>query len=199
MTEDGRIRTFLAIDFPHEIKKTIERVQERLKLLMETPVQKIKWPRPDSIHLTLQFFGYITLAQVKDISALVKKNVEGAAPFMLKVGSLGAFPSINRPRVLYLGIEGAVASLSRIQEQIASDTEALGFKKEERAFQPHLTLGRLKSAVRMPGLLAVLDGVGERAAGSFTVQEFILYKSDLRRDGPIYTALESFPFGKGIE
>ncbi len=195
ITEQKSIRAFLAIDFPDGIKATLGRIQERLKPL----IGGVRWTKPESIHLTLQFFGYIPPDHIELISEIVKKNVEGVAPFMLNLGSPGAFPSITRPRVVYIGLGGQTETLGRLQEKIASDLEGLGFKKEERAFTSHLTLGRLKAATRLPGVPEAFKKVMDLAEGSFVVDGLNLYRSELHPTGAVYTVLERYPFGAGAD
>ncbi len=113
---------------------------------------------------------------------------------MLHLGSPGAFPSVTRPRVIYIGLGGQTDTLGRLQEKIASDLEGLGFKKEERAFTSHLTLGRLKAAARLPGVAEAFQKVMSLAEGSFVVDGLNLYRSELRPTGAVYTVLEKFPF-----
>lgn len=187
------IRAFLAVDLPAEIKTTLGRVQDRLRTL----IPDVRWSRPEAIHLTLQFFGYIPPDHIESISETVKKNVEGIAPFMLHLGPPGAFPSITRPRVAYIGLGGDTEVLCRLQAQIAGDLNEIGFKKEERAFAAHLTLGRLKSATKLSGVPDAFKKIINMVAGSFAVDRLRLFRSDLKPTGAVYTVLEDYPFGGG--
>jgi 2'-5' RNA ligase len=194
MTDEKLIRTFLAVDLPDEIKETLDKIQNRLKPLIGGVTPNIKWTKPEGIHLTLVFLGYVSSDQIGLISETVKKNVEGVAPFMLHLGSPGAFPTITRPRVIYLGLEGQTDILASLQGKIATDLDEIGFKKEDRPFTSHLTLGRLKSASKLPGIEEAFQKIMKLAKGSFMVDGLKLYRSDLRPDGAVYTVLEFFPF-----
>ena len=189
ITEQKPIRAFLAAPLPDEIKVKLGRMQTRLKPL----IRDLRCTRPEGIHLTLHFFGWTDPGDIGRITDCVKKNVEGAAPFMLNLGAPGAFPSISRPRVLFIDLGGDTDRLCRLQEQIEFDLEVIGFPGEKRAFTPHLTLGRLKEAKKMESLPAVFEKIKDLAKGDFEVRELILYRSDLRPDGAVYTALEHFP------
>jgi 2'-5' RNA ligase len=193
MTDEKLIRTFLAIDLPDEIKETLGKIQNRLKPLIGGATRNIKWTKPEGIHLTLIFLGYISSSEIVLVSETVKKNVEGVAPFMLNLGSPGAFPTITRPRVIYLGLNGQTDILCSLQKQIATDLDEIGFKKEDRPFTSHLTLGRLKSAFKLPGIEEAFHKVMGLAKGNFIVNGLKLYRSDLRPDGAVYTTLEFFP------
>ena len=187
------IRVFLAIALPDEIKVRLEKIQERLKPL----IRGVHWTRSESIHLTLQFFGYIPADDIEVISEIVKKNVEGVSPFMLNLGSPGAFPAVSRPRVIYIGLSGDTDILCRLQKKIATDLEGFGFKKEARAFTSHLTLGRLKMGTKVPGITDAFTKILSLVEGSFTVKGLNLYRSDLYTTGAVYTVLEQFPFEHG--
>jgi len=190
----GSIRSFLAIDLPDEIKENLRKIQNRLKPLMAGIGGDVRWIKAEAIHLTLQFFGYINADEIALISEIVKKNVDGITPFMLNLGSPGAFPAITRPRVIYLGLEGETDTLCRLQDRIVTDLAEIGFKKEKRPFTSHLTLGRLKSSTKLPGIEEVFHKITGLAKGSFTVNGLKLYRSDLRPDGAVYTVLENFEF-----
>jgi len=190
MTDKKLIRTFLAIDLPEEIKVQIENVQTRLK----ATVKGIKWTRPEGIHLTLKFFGNISENQIADISRVVEKNTVDIRPLSLEVTTLGTFPNLKRPRVLWLGIGGSVERLLDLQKEIARDLESIGFQREDRAFRAHLTLGRVKSPKNVSGLSEIMTNEKNYDAGNFCAGGLTLLKSDLTPKGALYTKLAYFPF-----
>ena len=190
MTDKKLIRTFLAIDLPEEIKVQIENVQTRLK----ATVKGIKWTRPEGIHLTLKFFGNISENEIADIFRVVDKNTVDIRPLSLKVLTLGTFPNLKRPRVLWLGIGGSVEKLFDLQKEIEKDLESIGFQRENRAFSAHLTLGRIKSPKNVSGLSEIMTNEKHYDAGSFCAGGLTLLQSDLTPQGAIYTKLAYFPF-----
>lgn len=190
MTDKKLIRTFLAIDLPEEIKVQIENVQSRLK----ASVKGIRWARPEGIHLTLKFFGNISENKIADISSVVEKNTVDIRPLSLKVSTLGTFPNLKSPRVLWLGIGGSVEKLSDLQKEIEKDLESIGFQRGNRAFRAHLTLGRIKSPKNVKGLSEIMKNEEIYDAGSFCAGGLTLLKSDLTPQGAIYTKLAYFPF-----
>ena len=113
---------------------------------------------------------------------------------MLNVRNLGAFPSVNRPRVLWLGLDGDTDALISLQAQIDTGFQDYGFKKEERPFRPHLTLARIKEPKGLDGLAEAVKKNEDYNAGSFTISGLTLFKSDLKPTGAIYTKLAYFPF-----
>jgi RNA 2',3'-cyclic 3'-phosphodiesterase len=191
MSDEKAIRAFLAVDPPEEIFREIIKIQERLR---KTIKGDIRWVRPEGIHLTLKFFGYVYQSDVANISLVVKNNVAGMKALTLNVRTLGAFPTVTRPRVLWLGIDGDTEELINLQAKTDTDFQEYGFKKEERPFRPHLTLARVKEPKELVGLAEAVKKNEDYVAGSFTVNGLTLFKSDLRPTGAIYTKLSDFPF-----
>ena len=191
MNDEKAIRAFLAVDPPEEIFREIIGIQERLK---KTIKGDIRWVRPEGIHLTLKFFGYVYQSDVANISLVVKNNVAYMKTLMLNVRNVGAFPTTTRPRVLWLGIDGDTDPLISLQAEMDTGFQEYGFKKEDRPFRPHLTLARVKEPKGLIGLAEAVKKNGDYVAGSFSVSGLTLFKSDLKPTGAIYTKLSYFPF-----
>lgn len=185
------IRTFLAIDIPKEIKDSMEKIQYRLRNTLKEGM--IRWTKPGSVHLTLKFFGSISDRDIEHINKLLKDSVKGFKPFAIAAEKVGVFPNARQPRVLWLGITSGDDTLMTLQKQIDDDLHSIGFPREERAFRPHLTLGRTKAHRGIEGLSTVLEEFKDFKAGGFPAQGLTLYRSDLRPEGPIYTKLGYFP------
>jgi 2'-5' RNA ligase len=188
------MRTFVAIDIPKEIKDSMEKIQYRLRNSLKEGV--IRWTKPNSVHLTLKFFGSISERDVEHIIGLLKDSVKGFKPFMLTVEKVGVFPNARQPRVLWLGITDGDNSLMTLQKQIDDDLHGIGFPREERPFRPHLTLGRTKAHRGIEGLSSVLEEFKDYKAGALPAAGLTLYRSDLRPEGPVYTRLGYFPLGR---
>ncbi len=183
------IRSFIAIDFPEETRKALEDIQKELKQCGAG----VRWVRPSSIHLTLKFLGNIHPTQVEDIALAVAQEVRDEPPITLRAAGLGAFPSQRNPRVIWIGMEGEVQRLTRIQARVENALEPLGFVREKRPFRPHLTIGRVKDRRRLQSLIDAMATLDMPQFDSFDVTEIILYKSDLRPTGAIYTKLHRMP------
>ena len=191
MTDERTIRSFLALDPPEEILREIGRVQNRLRKLIHGDV---RWIRPESIHLTLKFFGDISGNDVANISAVAGKAAAEVRPFDLAIGGAGVFPDPHRPRIIWLGMNGEVARLVTFQQGMERALREIGFPPEERPFRPHLTLGRIKTPKGLIGLAGVLEKGETYTAGRFTASGLGLFKSDLTPRGAIYTRLAGYPF-----
>ena len=136
-----QIRSFIAIELPEEAKKGLARLRKELE---RHEHKFVKWVDPGGIHLTLKFLGNISSKRVAEITKAIEEAAQGISPFHLEISGLGAFPNPRQARVLWVGIDGEVDKLSRLQENTDSALAVLGFAKEERSFVPHLTLARIR-------------------------------------------------------
>jgi len=193
MTKEKSKRVFLAIDLPGDVKEQIMAIQNKLKFLLEG----VRWVRPEAIHLTLKFFGDIRSDDTARISEMIAEKTRDAAPMTLNTDNIGAFPNLERPRVLWLGMTGDVQRLMILQQVIEAGLEPHGFKREKRKFRPHLTLGRAKSSRGMIlGLSEAVITENHYTTGDFTAQGLTLFQSELRPGGAVYTNLAYFQFGE---
>jgi 2'-5' RNA ligase len=179
------IRTFIAAPIPEEIRKKLKDIQAELR---RHETGAVRWTHPEGIHLTFHFLGEIEESGVKDLEEIMKEAASACRSFSCRVRGLGAFPNLQRPRVFWAGLEiGSEAE--KLHQALKAGLIRLGYPVESRAFSPHLTLGRVKSP---SGLTAVISQVGaqkETELGEFETREVILYKSDLRPGGSVYTPL----------
>ena len=183
------IRTFIAIDLPEATRQGLAAAQEQLKQCGAG----VRWVKPSSIHLTLKFLGNIQAALVEEIALAVAQEIRDQPPITLRPAGLGAFPSRRKPRVIWIGLEGEVQRLNGIQARVENALEPLGFVREKRDFRPHLTIGRVKDRRRLQSLVDAMATLDMEPFNSFDADEIILYKSDLRPTGAIYTKLHRMP------
>ena len=177
---------------PAEIRKEIGNIQDKLRGACPFDV---RWVKPAGIHLTLKFFGNVSPDDIAVISRIVEKNTPALAPPRLDVKKLGVFPSVKRPRVLWIGLEGDTCPLVILQKDLEQGFAECGFTGEERPFRPHLTVGRIKSPRRSEDPEKFMAQVGNWEAGSFCAEGLGLFQSNLTPRGAIYTRLAWFPFG----
>jgi 2'-5' RNA ligase len=194
MTADSEknIRAFLAIDPPEDILQAMSRLQEKLKREIGG---RISWTKPQGQHLTLKFFGDISTEDLKNICSAVQKRIVSESKLNLKVETLGVFPDARRPRVLWCGISGDLEKLIALQKILDRDFADIGFPVEDRPFQAHLTLGRIKGSQGLTEINEALIRYNTVAAGEFNCTELILFQSRLTPQGAIYTKLAEFALG----
>jgi 2'-5' RNA ligase len=163
---------------------------------LKSALEGVRWTRPEGIHLTLKFFGDIDRDAIGSIADIVEKKTETFKRLSLTIGRLGAFPTVNRARVLWIGVEGEIEKLASLQGGMDEGFEVLGFEKETRSFKPHLTLGRARSSRGMiTGLREVMESVRYDDPNPFSAEGLSLFKSDLGPGGAVYTKLAYFSFG----
>ena len=179
------VRTFIAIELPPQVHAHLADCQQRL----QRAGGDVRWVRPDIIHLTLVFLGDVPADMLGDLEAAVR---EAAAPFSvlaLRVQGAGRFPPRGLPRTIWIGIEDASGGLAKLQAALARATAAFAEKEEDRAYTPHLTLGRVKSPRGGRDLAGAIDAMAGATGPSFEVREVTIFKSDLSPQGPTHTPL----------
>jgi 2'-5' RNA ligase len=143
------------------------------------------------MHLTLKFLGDTEEKIIPESSRKLTTCLANIEPFEFVCGMTGCFPNIHKPRVLWLGITDGVRQVQAIARQVATALQDFGFQPEERAFCPHLTLGRVKNPRRaIPGLERFLKY--EIIPTINPVENVIFYESNLTSGGAIYTRLAGF-------
>ncbi len=185
------IRTFIAIEIPGNIISKIRELQEGIKKYSF----KIRWVRPENIHLTLKFLGDIEAVNIDEIAEAISKTVKGYTSISLKAKGIGVFPGIKRPRVLWVGLTDQSESLVRLQKTLDENLQALGFPREKRPFRGHLTMGRIKDNIDVKKFGDALMAFRDFETETFTASQLVLYKSELKPSGAVYTELASAIFG----
>jgi 2'-5' RNA ligase len=183
-------RCFIAIGIPVQLQRNIGECIEILK----KHDADIKWVAPENLHLTLKFLGNtpdVLLPKIRESLAAV---VSTYTPFYIKIYGTGVFPDKKHPRVIWTGLQDA-DGMKNLQEGVESSMALLGFKREDREFNPHLTLGRVRSQGRMIRLVEELETFEEKEFGTVPVDRILLMRSELTPKGPKYTCVYDIPFG----
>ena len=190
------VRAFVAIDLPAEVQDQIDEVTDCLKSrLVDVP---IRWVPASNIHLTIKFLGEVSIANLEVLNGILQAEADRYTGFEISIGELGAYPSIHRPRVIWVGIE-APEDLFNLQSGIENETTRLGYPRERRPFSPHLTTGRVSrnaSASQVRQIGEVLEPCKVGFLGAACITEIHLYRSDLRPTGAVYSRLFSAGFAK---
>ncbi|MFA5056114.1 MAG: RNA 2',3'-cyclic phosphodiesterase [Dehalococcoidia bacterium] len=188
------IRSFIALELPNDVKETVSLIIKRLR-----PAQHryVKWVSPDGTHLTVKFLGNIFTSQIPQITDIMSTAAGKVPPLELRLGGLGMFPNEQRPRVIWVALEGNTEPLAAMQREIEQALVPLGFVAENRAFTPHLTLGRVRDNATPDERREIAGVVKDKKIdyeAVFTLRELSLMKSTLTPTGAIYDRLDSAPF-----
>jgi RNA 2',3'-cyclic 3'-phosphodiesterase len=189
---------FIAIDLPENIRESLARKVDDFRDALEHPDQirsnrdsGIRWSRPQGIHLTLKFLGEITDAQVERITSALS-SLEPFEKFSVEIKGFGFFPGAARPRVFWAGVE-APPALIHLAGRIEDKMEDLGFAREHRNYNPHLTLARFTNPRPQPTLRARTEEQKDLSLGQFEVSDYFLFESKLSPEGSKYRKVFRFP------
>lgn len=177
------IRTFIAVEAPSEIKKTAAEIQSHLQSRFRLTAS---WTIPEGMHLTLKFLGDTPADKVEAIADALNEGIAGIPPFELTLSGPGVFGGRN-PKVLWLGMAESQEIIS-LQKRVEDALRQFGFPKDDRPFHPHLTLARIKAPAGTAEMVKYLPSV-ETNPIKFSVGHVIMFRSDLKPAGPVYTEL----------
>ena len=191
MNHDDEIRAFVAIPLPNEIVDHLTRIMDNLKEIF--PASSLKWVEPGNIHLTLKFLGNISNST---LHFLINKlgTDQQFSPFELTMNKIGAFPSIYKPQVIWVGTTTHPLLLD-LNQFVQIATSIVENENDGKTFSPHLTIARLRPGIKKENLENIrmeLYKNKELEPISFTVDHYCLFQSTLTSKGPIYSELRRF-------
>ena len=182
------IRSFVALLLPDDLRDRIAATIDDLRPLA-TPVA---WVPPANLHVTLQFLGRQPEERLEEAVAALEEVGSRSAPIDLALHGIGAFPGLERPRILWIGVAEGALRARALQAQVADALAGRGFPREERAWHPHLTIGRVFDERRWrreagPPLRGAIAKAAATRFGALRVTELALMRSDLSPRGARYT------------
>jgi len=182
------IRTFIAIPTSNDLQQHIAELQTKLQ---ETRTD-VKWDSQNKFHITLKFLGNVEESKLELLSTALSKTIHPFTPFTLEYESLGVFPNLHNPRIVWIGIKSNQV-ISDLQSAVETVCLKFNFPKEDRAFHPHITLGRVHGTRNLVYLTDAIKTITFEPIKSLC-SEVLLMKSNLLPSGSVYTILKSFPF-----
>lgn len=178
------LRTFISINVPNQVLS----VRDMLMTTVDDPKNRINWVRKGRIHLTLRFIGPTPEDGVPSINEMITRAADGISLPELEIKGTGCFPSPDRPRVLWLGLDGDLDPLRSLVADIDNRLEKEGYLKDTNEFIPHITLGRIKYPPKQPpGIETFLNTVYEPVKMRCTKIQYL--SSALKPNGPVYSIL----------
>ena len=184
----------MAIELGVEMREALADLQAELR---RRGLERLRWVRPEGIHLTLKFLGETPSDKLPAIREALAESVKGVPPHRLSLGSLGAFGNRRGPQVLWVELKGDLAPLRQLQGQLEPALEAAGFPREKRELAPHLTLARVRpeSARALAPLIAKALQEVQPLRNEMEVREVSLMRSSLGPEGAAYERLAAFALG----
>lgn len=181
------MRCFVAVRFPEEINRELGR---HIRYLAGTDAA-VRWVKTENLHVTLKFLGEVQDGEIQDVHRVLSGI--SCSPMSLAVRGLGCFPPRGRPRVIWAGLEGDIDTLRNLAKDIEEQVAPLGYPPEQRAFQAHLTIGRIKGRRKLDALMLAIERRRDRVAtSSIEVDAFALYQSERGSDGPRYCEISTY-------
>jgi len=183
------MRTFIAIELPQEVKDKLAELQALLK----KAGADVKWIEPENIHLTLKFLGEIDENKSVKVTEAIEDIAKKSKQLRMSLASLGAFPRIEFPRIIWVGIDKGDKEITELAKVLEERIEKLGIPREERRFSSHITIGRVRNPLNKDKLAKVLKELDNYFSGKnieFDVTKITLFKSTLGPGGPVYAALK---------
>lgn len=187
------MRLFVAINLPDELRRELGAV---LRPLRDGGLPS-RWVAPEQYHVTMKFIGETTEDRRDEAREALRRIVGAYRPFEARLDGLGAFPSLRRPRVIWVGVDPS-AQLRSLKHDLEHGFVELGVERETRAFRPHVTVGRADSdaaAAAFRPLERFAEGFDLDA--TFEVASVELMRSRLRPDGPVYAVEDRAPMESG--
>jgi 2'-5' RNA ligase len=182
----ARIRTFIAIELHRTIRDRLIALQENLA----SAAPDVKWVEPDNLHVTLLFLGEVDDRELPAVCRVVQDALAEVPAFPMSVTGVGCFPNPRRPRVLWVGVGQGMQEVVAVHDALEGPLLTLGcYRREERKYTPHITLGRRRSEGPADALSRALAKQQTWHGGDETVSEIHVMGSELTRDGPQYTVL----------
>ncbi len=180
-------RLFIAAEIPDELKDSL---QEKTASIRDRS-RGIRWVKPQGIHLTFQFLGDTPVTKIEKLSKALTEACSECQSFEVHFGPVGCFPNARRARVLWVGLRFEQPEMDKLQERIIRATSKLGFKKENRKFHPHLTLGRVKNPSQAMNYVSEFLELKEIETPHFSIDKVVLYRSVLKPAGAEYHVVHS--------
>ncbi len=180
------MRLFVAIPLPEPIKRRIYNLRDE-----SLPV---RWAKPDTYHLTLKFIGEVEDTLVEQIRDALF-DVPWSEPFEIELAQAGAFPSAERPRVIWCGVRPQEPVIT-LQEKIVRVLDRFEITGDDKSYHPHVTFGRVKKPIR-----AVSDFIRlneNSIIGHINADRFCLYSSELKKGGAVHTVIETYTAGNEL-
>lgn len=179
-------RIFIAIELPVDIRRKLKTHIDHLRHSL--PGSHASWGCEENLHLTLKFLGDIPVEKVETLSQATQRAASDSSSFELTIAGCGAFPPSGQPRVLWIGIGDLSGKLADLHTVLEEECAQAGFAREQRSFQPHLTIARLRRPQGARQLATLHKEIGFESE-TVEVSELTVVRSELRNEGPRHTVI----------
>jgi len=181
------MRVFVGINFTKKQRLKMHRAASALR----DRALPVRWVEPENLHVTLKFLGDVRREQVDNIRGVLERAVSGTRPFHTQIRGFGAFPTVRRPDVIWLGVE-ACPEMRCLKQDLEWSLGDVGFTSESRSFHPHITLGRVHDQGGVGAFRNLDEAFRELDFDeAVRVHSIDLIRSHVSPDGPRYSVVSS--------
>jgi 2'-5' RNA ligase len=156
----------------------------------------VKWVEAENLHFTVKFLGDVEESRLAALTTVLEACAGGIGPFELSLGAAGAFPRLQDPRIIWVGVEAGKQPFVTLASAVEEAMKAEGFRREGKGFSPHLTVGRTRSGRNLGVLVERLLSCAP-LKGAMRVDEIQLVASELTSSGPIYSPVATVSLFRG--
>ncbi len=181
------MRLFVAVPLDETLRPAVVDLQRAIAGAWPQAAARVKWVEPENLHFTLKFLGEVPEEHLPSVVEAVRE-VAIRQPFELSIESLGAFPDLRAPRVLWVGVREGARELATLAQHVEEALFRARFPREERPFEPHLTIGRIRTGGKERGLWQALERLRDAKIGRQRVEWVVVMESRLGPKGPTYIA-----------
>ena len=157
--------------------------------------EKIRWVKPENLHITLKFFGETPIQKIDVINKVLENISSNHLPFKLQLQETGIFGSRYKPRVIWFGV-GENEQLTSFANEILTKLDKAGFLLNRQNFVPHLSLGRMKVMHRKVAFQQAIDSLQNVFVQEIKVSSISLFESKLLPTGVVYNRIEEYKLGR---
>ena len=192
MSSTGQVRVFIAVPLDPELRDAAAGLRRHLNVTADT----LRWVPPGNLHLTLKFLGEIAERRLAKVAEAARDVARRTAPFTISLTGAGAFPSIRRPQVVWVGVREGSQALVALAHDLDGALHRLKFPRERRPFRPHLTVARARHAGPLPDLSGPLSALEGLDVGTQAVDTLVVMESQLHPSGATYRPIEEVGLGE---
>ena len=185
-----QVRLFIAIEVSEQQKHELTELQHKLK----GDLEGVRWVRLEGLHLTLKFFGEIEEEKIGLIVKAMDYSMASLTAFQIIYGGCGVFPSPQKARVIWTGLAEGASDVQKLAEKLENNLSGYNLAREKRAYHPHLTLGRLRYPLSENVINKIIEQERTFKTAAAGINGVILYKSQLFRQGAVYTPIHKATF-----
>jgi len=170
-------RLFVAIPLPDDVRNNVAAIVAGVQAAANPKLRDVRWVRLDGLHLTVRFLGPTADETIADVASAVDRTASRLDAFDVAIQGGGAFPSVERPRTLWLGVTQGQTELARAAAVLDEELIPVGWATDDRPFQAHLTLARSDGVRAGPSVARRLIEAGRGVRATFRAEQIVLFET----------------------